>query len=95
MLHEQTIEKLMVLRLRSMARAFREQLSNTSILDMSFEDRFGMIVDCQWSDRMNCRIEHLIKQASFKFPQACTQDIDYTPDRKLDKDLILRLAQGQ
>jgi DNA replication protein DnaC len=95
MLNEQTIEKLMVLRLRSMARAFREQLSNISVSDMSFEDRFGMIVDRQWSDRMNSRIDNLIKKAWFKFPQACIEDIDYAPDRKLDKDLILQLAQGK
>jgi DNA replication protein DnaC len=95
MLNEQTIEKLMLLRLRSMARAFREQLSSTSTKELSFEDRFGMIVDRQWSDRMNSRIENLIKKASFKFPHASIEDINYAPDRKLDKDLILRLAQGK
>jgi DNA replication protein DnaC len=95
MLNEQTIEKLMVLRLRSMARAFREQLNDTSVAALSFEDRFGLIVDRQWSDRMNSRIEQLIQKASFKFSHACIEDIDYTPDRKLDKDLILQLAQGK
>lgn len=95
MLNEQTMEKLMLLRLRSMARAFREQLSNTAIEELSFEDRFGLIVDRQWSDRMNNRIGNLIKKASLKFPQACIEDINYSPDRKLDKDLILRLAQGK
>jgi DNA replication protein DnaC len=92
MLNEQTIEKLMVLRLRSMARAFREQLNDTSVAALSFEDRFGLIVDRQWSDRMNSRIEQLIQKASFKFPHACIEDIDYTPDRKLDKTQIATLS---
>jgi hypothetical protein len=43
MLNEQTIEKLMDLHLREMAQAFRAQMQDNTLKDMSFEDRFGLL----------------------------------------------------
>ena len=59
MLHEQTIDKLKELRLNSMVQAFREQLGDPAMKGISFEDRFGFIVDRQWSDRKNAVIARL------------------------------------
>lgn len=95
MLKEQTIEKLIEMRLKSMARTFREQLSDPSYSELSFEDRFGMIVDKQWADRKSSHIGRLMKKAAFKLPSACIEDIEYYPDRKLNKDLIIQLATGK
>jgi DNA replication protein DnaC len=95
MLNEQTIEKLGELRLRPMARAFREQLGDPAMAGLSFEDRFGMIVDRQWSDRKNAHIQKLIKAATFKFPGACVENIEYHSDRKLNKEQISLLASGK
>ena len=94
MLNEQTIDKLVDLRLRSMASAFREQLDDPAMNGLSFEDRFGLIVDRQWSDRRSSHIARLIKSATFKFPGACVENIEYHSDRKLNKDYILKLAAG-
>lgn len=94
MLNEQTIDKLIDLRLRSMAKAFREQLDDPAINGLSFEDRFGLIVDRQWADRRSAHISRLIKSATFKFPSACVEDIEYHSDRKLNKEQILKLAAG-
>lgn len=95
MLNEQTIEKLTELRLRPMARAFREQLGDPAMAGISFEDRFGMLVDRQWTDRKNGHINRLIKAATFKFPGACIENITYHPDRKLNKEQISMLATGK
>ena len=95
MLNEQTIEKLGELRLRPMARAFREQLGDPAMTGISFEDRFGMIVDRQWSDRKNTHIQRLTKAATFKFPVACVENIEYHADRKLNKEQISLLASGK
>jgi len=92
MLREQTIEKLSELRLKPMARAFREQLGDPSMTELSFEDRFGLIVDRQWSERKNSHIQRLTKGATFKLPGASVENIDYYPDRKLKKDEILMFA---
>lgn len=95
MLNEQTIEKLIELRLRSMAKAFREQTADAAMNGLSFEDRFGIIVDRQWSDRQNAHITRLIKNATFKNSGACIENLQYHSDRKLDKELILQLASGK
>lgn len=95
MLNEQTIEKLGELRLRPMARAFREQLGDPAMAGLSFEDRFGMIVDRQWTDRKNAHIQRLMKAATFKFTGACVENIEYHTDRKLKKEQILLLATGK
>jgi len=95
MLNEQTIEKLGDLRLKPMARAFREQLSDPTIAGLPFEDRFGLIVDRQWSYRNAAHIQRLTKAATFKFPSACVENIEYHADRKLKKEEIALLATGK
>jgi DNA replication protein DnaC len=51
-----------------------------------------MLVDIEYSSRKSNRLKRLIKNASFDQPEASVVDIDYTSGRKLNKDLILRLA---
>ena len=48
MLNQQTIEKLAVLKLNGMADNFTLQLQQPKMNNLSFEDRFAMIVDAQW-----------------------------------------------
>ena len=93
MLNEQTIEKLMDLHLRDMAKAFRLQMQDNTLKDMSFENRFGLLVDTQWSQRKSNRIATIKKKATFKFPHACMEDVDYSADRKLSRELLLELSQ--
>jgi hypothetical protein len=94
MLNEQTIEKLTELRLRSMAKAFRDQIGDPAMNGLSFEDRFGLIVDRQWSDRKNSHITRLIKAATFKFLERVWRILN-TPDRRLNRDHILQIATGK
>lgn len=51
-----------------------------------------MTVDAEWSARKSNRLTRLIKNAGYDFPGACIEDIEYHPDRKLDKALITRLS---
>jgi len=93
MLNEQTIEKLMDLQLRDMAKAFRVQMQDNTLKDMSFEDRFGLLVDAQWAQRKSNRIATLKKKATFKFPHACMENVDFSADRKMNRELLLELSQ--
>ena len=47
MLNQQTLEKLHALRLHGMAEAFRAQAEQTGITELSFEERFALLVDQQ------------------------------------------------
>lgn len=92
MLNETTINKLNDLRLRAMADSLREQMKQPSYSTLSFEERFGLIVDTEWVRRKNRQLDRLIKKATLKFPGACVEDIEYHEDRHLDQAHVLRLS---
>ena len=91
MLTEKTITKLQEMRLSVMAGAFKEQLQDPNMAELSFEDRFSLLVDKEWAARKNNHLKRLIKNARFA-ENACTEDIAYGDGRKLDKAQISRLA---
>jgi hypothetical protein len=43
------MEKLYPINLNSMAQAFKEQLHHPSVNDLSFDERFSLLVDQQWT----------------------------------------------
>ena len=92
MLSNNTVTKLHEMRLSVMAKTFRSQLSDSSFDTLSFEERFGLTVDAEWAARKTNQLTRLIKSAGYDFPGACIEDIEYLPDRKLDKALITRLS---
>lgn len=92
MINQPTMTKLREMRLKVMADAFENQLSNKSYDHLSFEERLGMLVDCEWSQRRSNKLQRLIQQANFRYPNACVEAIEYHPDRRLNKSQILSLA---
>ena len=85
MLNDTTVTKLHEMKLSVMAQSFREQLKGTDLTTLSFEERFGLLVDAEWTSRKNNRLSRLIKNAGFAFNDACVENIEYHDDRKLDK----------
>ena len=92
MTNQSTIDKLIEMRLTTMADAFRTQLDDPKFKEVPFEDRFGMLVDIEYSKRKNNRQKRLIRNAGFDQPEASIMDINYTSGRRLNKELIKRLA---
>ena len=92
MTNKSTIDKLIEMRLTAMADAFRIQMDDPAMKEVPFEDRFGMLVDVEYSNRKNNRLKRLIRQAEFEQPDASIAAIDYHSGRKLNKALINRLA---
>jgi len=92
MINQSTITKLNEMRLTAMADSYQDQMSDAKYQELSFEEHFGLMVDIEWSRRKSNKLALLIKRAEFRFSQACIEDIEYYPDRKLDKAQLLRLA---
>ena len=84
MTNQSTIDKLIEMRLTSMADAFRNQLDDPKFKEIPFEDQFGMLVDIEYSNRKNNRLKRLIRNAGFDQPEASIMDINYTSRRKLN-----------
>ena len=91
MLNEATTKKLRSMNLQAISEAFNDQLIDKLCDHMPFEDRFGLLVDVEWTRRENNRLARLIKKAGFPSGSACLEDLDYTT-RKLDKNLIANLS---
>lgn len=95
MLTNQTRQSLHTLRLPGMAQAYEDQLNNPATQSLTFDDRFGMIVDAEVSQRENRRVSRLIKTARLKAPSACSEDIDFSARRGIDKRQVLELTNCQ
>jgi len=94
MLNHPTLDKLHELRFTGMARALTEQMALPDIDDLSFEERLGLLVDREATEREDRRLQTRLRQAKLK-QNACIEDIDFKQPRGMDKSLILDLAQCQ
>jgi DNA replication protein DnaC len=91
MLTQQTLNKLHDMKLIAMADAFAEQLGQPDLGDLSFEDRFAMLVDRQWTFKEDRRMSRLLRTAKLR-DSACIENIDFKTPRALDKSLLVRLS---
>jgi DNA replication protein DnaC len=94
MLNHPTLDKLQDLRFTGMAKALTEQMALPDIDELSFEERLGLLVDREMTEREDRRLTTRLRQAKLK-QNACIEDIDFKQPRGLDKSLILDLAQCQ
>jgi DNA replication protein DnaC len=89
---ETTMDRLHHLKYRGMAEAYEEQLAGGSYDGMSFDERFGLLVEGEYLLKKNKKIGLRHRQAKFAQSSACIENIDYSHDRGLVKDTVLRLA---
>jgi IstB-like ATP binding protein len=92
MLNQQTIEKLYAMRMRGMADGFTQQQEDPQTAQLSFEERFALLVDRQWNWRQNRALERRLRDGRLQGP-ACVEDIDFRAARGLDKQVIRPLFQ--
>ncbi len=94
MLNQPTMEKLQTMKLHGMADAFRAQLQTTDTSQLSFEERFAMLVDQQWLWKENRALARRLRAAKLK-ERGVVEDIDYQHSRGLDRKLIRTLASSE
>ncbi len=94
MLNNETAAKLRQLKLAGMVEAYEQQHALFTNQSLSFDERFGLMVDQEWIRRQNNKMNMLMRKAGFIDSRACIEDIDYAPDRKIDRHLVLELATG-
>ena len=91
MLVEQTMEKLVAMKLMGMAEALRRWMEQTKEKAMTPLDLAGLLVDAEWSDREQRKLTGRLRTARFR-QDACVEDIDYQHPRGLQKAVMLDLA---
>jgi len=95
MLQHPTVDKLHALRLPGMAAALAEQQSQDGIDRLSFEERLGLLVEREASERDSRQTAARLRRARLKIPDASPEDIDYRTARGLDRALTARLLTGE
>lgn len=91
MLNEQTQEALRGLKLYGMAKSYEEQCQQTEAQALSFDERFGLMVDRESTERKNRRLSVLIRAARMR-ESACVEDIDYRHPRGLERAFMAGLV---
>lgn len=94
MLRHATLDQLCELKLHGMARAFEEQLAMADISELSFEERLGLLVEREATERANRQLTARLRKAKLR-EQAAIEDINWRAKRSLDKRQVLRLASCQ
>jgi len=65
-------------------------IQQPSFSQLSFEERFGLLVDRQWTWKEDCRMKRLLQEAKLKI-NASVEDIDYKSPRGIDRSVIMSL----
>ncbi|MGH7442834.1 MAG: IS21-like element helper ATPase IstB [bacterium] len=94
MISQQTVQALRRLKLIGMAKAYEQQLAQPESEDLSFDERFALLVDHESTVRDNRRLMRNTRLAKFRL-QACLEDVDYRAHRGLQKSQIAGLASCQ
>jgi DNA replication protein DnaC len=94
MLMHPILDNLRTLRFFGMLTALEEQMKMPDIEKLSFEERFGLLVDREMIDRQNRRFKTRLSKAKLR-QSACLEDIDFRYPRGLDKSVMMQLASGQ
>ncbi len=90
MINEETIRQLTEMRLYAFVNSFREYLESTQTDELTFEERLSFMVDREWTDRQERRLNRRLKSAKLR-EEACVEDINYKHPRGLDKSVMQRL----
>ena len=94
MLSEETIQKMIEMKLMTMAVTMRELLTTPPSHQLSWEERIGMLVDREWTDRENRRVARRIKEARLA-THASIEEVACDPARGLDRAVLRQLGTCQ
>ena len=86
-----TVERMKQMRLKGMSVAFQTAIETRSHQDMTPDELVSYIVEAEYYDRDNRRINRSLESAHFRY-QASIEEIDFHSQRNLDKNTLLRLA---
>lgn len=94
MLTQPLLDKLTRLRLGALRVALEEQFQSTQYAELPFEDRLGLLIDRECTQRDNNRLKRRLKTAKLPVP-ATIEDLNISASRGLDRRVILHLTQGE
>ena len=94
MIDQETLTKLRAMRLSGMAECFDSLAVNSDQARLSTPEIVRLAIDWEWERRQNSKLSRLRKRAHLAQPNADIADVQTLPGRRLDNEMISRLAIG-
>ncbi|HPY82585.1 MAG TPA: ATP-binding protein, partial [Bacteroidales bacterium] len=91
-MNELTCTKMKQMKLYGMHGAFKTAVETGKTDHYTIDQFVSMIIDAEWDERLNRRIERSISNAKFHY-RADIENIIFDESRNLDRTLVLRLAE--
>lgn len=91
-MNESTITKMKQMKLYGMRTAFKTAIENGNMDTYTIDQFMSVMIDAEWDERQNRRIERSILNAKFHY-KSNIESINFDDARHLDRNLILRLAE--
>lgn len=91
-MNESILQKMKQMKLHGMASAFKTSLEDSRNVHLTTDEMISFLIESEWDDRNNRRIERRIRTARFRY-KANIEQIDFTIDRNLEKNLMNRFAE--
>jgi len=88
----QTTEQLNELRLYAMRQEYQRQSELPAMQELSFDERFSMIVNEYYVAKANAKVKRLIKNAKLRDSSACLENLDFDAIRNLKKASVASLS---
>ena len=89
-----SLQKLEMMKFYGMARAYTNTMETGVGNQFTADELVTHLVDAEWDDRHNRKLTRLLKGAKFRY-KASFEEIDFTRDRNMDKNQLLRLSNCQ
>jgi DNA replication protein DnaC len=86
-----TLDKLRKMKFFGMFHPFKSSMETGKTNDYTADELLAHLVEAEWDDRQNRRIERAIYYAHFRY-KASVESIHYNAERSIDRNQILRLA---
>jgi len=91
-MNEETLHRMKQMKFLGMANAFRASMEADQMAALTCDQMVSLLIDAEWDDRNNRRIERRLRQAKFRY-SANMEQILFNEDRNLDKNQLMRLAE--
>ena len=91
-MNEQTVTKMKGMKFYGMARAFQTSLESGKMNDLTADEMVAHLIDEEWDDRYNRKLERSMKNARFRY-KASVEQMDFDTRRNMDKNQVMRLAE--
>jgi DNA replication protein DnaC len=91
-LNQQTLDKMNEMKLSAMVEAFEQQLGSGEHAKLSFEERVGLLVDCEWTAREQRKLTRRLRSAKPRYKSASLENVEFKHSRNLNRQHVLSLG---